>query len=549
MFKKLLTVYLLILIFSFSGCEDFYNFEANKLNNKAEQLVKESKQINITDEKIILLSEALKKVEKIQKKYPRTKIARSHRKIKKINKLNENINNLKKISIKEKKEKNRNINIVDIKEKINLANTALKKKEKINAIKNIILAAELSLNQIGDTRTKARLSNQIAELRININEKENAYESLLKSEEYIDQMFTDLPKKIKHLGKIYELLDKLNKKDKKENIQNKIYNIIDKEITNNDNKAAALIEIAKSNLSINNINEVKKDLEKSKKLAQKSSTYLSIAKIYYKINNSKDCKVFLEKAKIAAKSTNQEFWVIRELINIGLYEYSIDLKEQANETIIEAKKNIPSDSDERLVLELVEAFAKIKNIEEAESLISLIKTKYEQAMAFAFIGEQLAITNKFKIMSDYLDKAQQVAPDLIVGNYEFSGLPGFSTKGRIFAEIAKSYAIANNFDKSHELLGQIESDRFYKEGVSEVLLIQAYKDSIGTKKLASEMLKYGGKIMDNKFFGKIAFAQAISGDIYNALDTSKKMSLGFDFCQTLINIATHISLQPKDPLI
>ena len=82
MFKKLLTVYLLILIFSFSGCEDFYNFEANKLNNKAEQLVKESKQINITDEKIILLSEALKKVEKIQKKYPRTKIARSHRKIK-----------------------------------------------------------------------------------------------------------------------------------------------------------------------------------------------------------------------------------------------------------------------------------------------------------------------------------------------------------------------------------------------------------------------------------------------------------------------------------
>ena len=55
--------------------------------------------------------------------------------------------------------------------------------------------------------------------------------------------------------------------------------------------------------------------------------------------------------------------------------------------------------------------------------------------------------------------------------------------------------------------------------------------------------------MDNKFFGMIAFAQAISGDIYNALDTSKKMSLGFDFCQTLINIATHISLQPKDPLI
>ena len=56
MFKKILFNSLLIFTLCFSGCEEFYSFEAKKLNKKAEELVEESKIITDTDEKIILLS-------------------------------------------------------------------------------------------------------------------------------------------------------------------------------------------------------------------------------------------------------------------------------------------------------------------------------------------------------------------------------------------------------------------------------------------------------------------------------------------------------------
>jgi len=62
------------------------------------------------------------------------------------------------------------------------------------------------------------------------------------------------------------------------------------------------------------------------------------------------------------------------------------------------------------------------------------------------------------------------------------------------------------------------------------------------------MLEQGGKIVDNKFIGILAYAQAISGDIENALNTTKKMNVGFDFSQALINIANQISLQRASPL-
>ena len=128
------------------------------------------------------------------------------------------------------------------------------------------------------------------------------------------------------------------------------------------------------------------------------------------------------------------------------------------------------------------------------------------------------------------------------------GLPGFSAKGRVFAEVAESYALIGNFKIAYELLGSIESDRFYKEGVSGVLIIQAKNDKLGARNLASKMLKLGGKIIDNKLIGKIAYAQAISGDIENSLLTTKKMDIGFDFSQVLINIASQISLQQANPL-
>ena len=548
MFKKILFNFLLIFILCFSGCEEFYSFEAKKLNKKAQELIEESKIISDIDEKIILLSNALKKIKKIQKKYPKTKVARLHRKEKKIDNLNLNIDELKKISEKQSIERKKSANLDKIKKNIDLANVEFRNGDKLKSSLNLLNAAELSIDQIGDTRTKSRLSNEISKLRIFLNDKEKAFQNLLMSEKYIDEMYTDLPKKIKNLTKVYKMFHELDKKDKKKEIEKKIYLIINNEISNNDNKAVAFTEIAKTNLLIENTYKVKEDLKKASKLSEKSNTYLDIAKILYKINDIKELNVILKKAKNAAKSKNQEFWIIRELINISLFEDSINKKEESYKTLLDAKNNIPKIPDERLVLELVDAFAKINKIKESEKLIKLIKPKYEQSMAYAFIGKQLGIKGNLTEMKSFSDKALKIAPDLIVGNYEFQGLPGFSTKGRIFAEVAKSYALIGDFNVAYKLLGIIESDRFYKEGVSEILIIQAKSDKIGARNLALKMLELGGKIIDNKFLGQVAYAQAITGDIENSLLTTKKMDIGFDFSQVLINIAKQISLQQASPL-
>ena len=549
MFKRILFNFLFIFtLCCLTGCEEFYSFEAKKPNKKVQELIEESKTISDTDKKIILLSNALNKLEKIQKRYPKTKVARLHRKEKKINNLNLNIDELKKISSNEKVEREKNANLDEIKKNIELADAEFRNGNTLKSSLKLLNAAELSIDQIGDTRTKSRISNEISKLRISLNDKEKAFENLLMSEKYIDEMYTDLPKKIKNLTKVYKMYHELNKEDKKKEIEKKIYLIINTEISNNDNKAVAFTEVAKINLEIKNSSKVKEDLIKASKLSEKSNTYLDIAKILYEANDIKELNEMLKKAKIAAKSKDQEFWIIRELINISLFEDLINKKEDSYKTLLDAKNNIPNIPDERLVLELVDAFAKINKIEEAEKLIKLIKPKYEQSMAYAFIGKQLAIQGKKKEMKFFSDKALKVAPDSVVGNYEFQGLPGFSAKGRVFAEVAESYALIGNFKIAYELLGSIESDRFYKEGVSGVLIIQAKNDKLGARNLASKMLKLGGKIIDNKLIGKIAYAQAISGDIENSLLTTKKMDIGFDFSQVLINIASQISLQQANPL-
>ena len=548
MFKKILFNFLLIFILCFSGCGEFYSFEAKKLNKKAQELIEESKIISDIDEKIILLSNALKKIKKIQKKYPKTKVARLHRKEKKIDNLNLNIDELKKISEKQRIEREKSANLDKIKKNIDLANVEFKNGDKLKSSLNLLNAAELSIDQIGDTRTKSRLSNEISKLRIFLKDKEKAFQNLLMSEKYIDEMYTDLPKKIKNLTKVYKMFHELDKEDKKKEIEKKIYLIINNEISNNDNKAVAFTEIAKTNLLIENTYKVKEDLKKASKLSEKSNTYLDIAKILYKINDIKKSNMMLKKAKNAAKSKNQEFWIIRDLINISLFEDSINKKEESYKTLLDAKNNIPKIPDERLILELVDAFAKINKIKESEQLIKLIKPKYERSMAYAFIGKQLGIKGNLTEMKSFSDKALKIAPDLIAGNYEVQGLPGFSTKGRIFAEVAKSYALIGDFNVAYKLLGIIESDRFYKEGVSEILIIQAKSDKIGARNLASKMLELGGRIIDNKFLGQIAYAQAITGDIENSLLTTKKMDIGFDFSQVLINIAKQISLQQVSPL-
>ena len=546
MFKQILFNSLLIFTLCFSGCEEFYSFEAKKLNKKAQELIEESKIITDIDEKIILLSSALKKIEKIQKRYPKTKVARLHRKEKKINNINLNIDELIEISKKQKIQSKKKININKVKKNIDLADAEFKNGNRLKSSLNLLNAAELSIDQIGDTRTKFRMSNEISKLRILLNDKEKAFENLLMSEKYSDKMYTDLPKKIKNLTKVYKMYHELNKENKKKEIEKKIYLIINDEVSNNDNKAVALTEVAKTNLLIKNTYKVKKDLKKASELAEKSNTYLGIAKILYKINDIKEVNTMLDKAKISARSKNQDFWVIRELINISLFEDSINKNEESYKTLLNAKNNISIIPDERLVLELVDAFAKINKIEEAEKLIQLIKPKYEQSMAYAFIGKQLGIKGYKTEMKSFSDKALIIAPDQVVGNYEFQGLPGFSTKGRIFAEVAKSYALIGDFNMAYELLSVIESDRFYKEGISEVLIIQAKNDKIGAGNLASKMLEHGGKIIDNKFLGRIAYVQAISGNIGDSLNIIKTMELGFDYSQALINIAHEISFQQED---
>ena len=165
MLKKILFNFLLIFILCFSGCEEFYSFEAKKLNKKAQELIEESKIISNIDEKIILFSSALKKIEKIQKKYPKTKVARLHRKEKKIDNLNLNIDELKKISEKQSIERKKSTNLDKIKKNIDLANVEFKNGNKLKSSLNLLNAAELSIDQIGDTRTKSRLSNEISKLR------------------------------------------------------------------------------------------------------------------------------------------------------------------------------------------------------------------------------------------------------------------------------------------------------------------------------------------------------------------------------------------------
>ena len=172
MLKKILFIYLISTILTLSGCEEFYNFEANKLNKKAEELIEKSKIIINTDEKIQILSNAMIQIEKIQRKYPKTKIARSHRKISKISNLKLEIDNLKILSSKQKLEKKKNKNVNKIKKNIDLANVEFVNGNKSKISLNLLNAAEHSIEQIGDTRTKSRLLNEISELRFLLNDKE-----------------------------------------------------------------------------------------------------------------------------------------------------------------------------------------------------------------------------------------------------------------------------------------------------------------------------------------------------------------------------------------
>ena len=549
MLKKMPSIFLLIFVLLISSCEDYYNFEAKKLDKKANMLIEEANVGGFDiDEKIILISQALEKLNKLEKKYPRTKVAKNLRKNNKIDNLNVILESLKKESSLKNIENQKKQVLNYIKERTRTASIEFKRRNFKTSSLLILDAAEESVLEISDPRSKTRLFNKISEARFNMGDKESALNTIINSLNFADKMHVDLPKKIMHLSKIYEILYLLGENEKYKSVEKKIYKIINNDINNNNNKSVAYAEIAKSNHKINNINQAKNDIEKALKLANTAAAYIAIANVQCKMTNLDDCKKTLLLAKEKAVLTKQEFWNVRELINIALFESSINLKESSEKTLLEAEKFVLTNPDGRIILELIQAFAKIDNIDKAKNLINKINLHYEKAYAMSIVGEELGKRNNLSEMNLFLNKAINAAPDTIEGKYAL-GLPGFSTKGRIYLNVAKTYAQVSNFEKAYKFLALIESDKFYKEGIHDVLFLQSKKNKKEAKKKALELLNFGGTILDSKFMSKIATIQSIAGDIENSFKTINQVSPSIDLSESLINIAININLQQADPLI
>ena len=549
MLKKMPSIFLLIFVLLISSCEDYYNFEAKKLDKKANMLIEEANVSGFDiNEKIILISKALEKLNKLEKKYPRTKVAKNLRKNNKIDNLTVILESLKKESSLKNIENQKKQVLNYIKERTRTASIEFKRRNFKTSSLLILDAAEESVLEISDPRSKTRLFNKISEARFNMGDKESALNTIINSLNFADKMHVDLPKKIMHLSKIYEILYLLGENEKYKSVEKKIYKIINNDINNNNNKSVAYAKIAKSNHKINNINQAKNDIEKALKLANTAAAYIAIANVQCKMTNLDDCKKTLLLAKEKAVLTKQEFWNVRELINIALFESSINLKESSEKTLLEAEKFVLTNPDGRIILELIQAFAKIDNIDKAKNLINKINLHYEKAYAMSIVGEELGKRNNLSEMNLFLNKAINAAPDTIEGKYAL-GLPGFSTKGRIYLNVAKTYAQVSNFEKAYKFLALIESDKFYKEGIHDILFLQSKKNKKEAKKKALELLNFGGTILDSKFMSKIATIQSIAGDIENSFKTINQVSPSIDLSESLINIAININLQQADPLI
>ena len=549
MLKEMPSIFLLIFVLLISSCEDYYNFEAKKLDKKANMLIEEANVSGFDiNEKIILISKALEKLNKLEKKYPRTKVAKNLRKNNKIDNLTVILESLKKESSLKNIENQKKQVLNYIKERTRTASIEFKRRNFKTSSLLILDAAEESVLEISDPRSKTRLFNKISEARFNMGDKESALNTIINSLNFADKMHVDLPKKIMHLSKIYEILYLLGENEKYKSVEKKIYKIINNDINNNNNKSVAYVEIAKSNHKINNINQAKNDIEKALKLANTAAAYIAIANVQCKITNLDDCKKTLLLAKEKAVLTKLEFWNVRELINIALFESSINLKESSEKTLLEAEKFVLTNPDGRIILELIQAFAKIDNIDKAKNLINKINLHYEKAYAMSIVGEELGKRNNLSEMNLFLNKAINAAPDTIEGKYAL-GLPGFSTKGRIYLNVAKTYAQVSNFEKAYKFLALIESDKFYKEGIHDILFLQSKKNKKEAKKKALELLNFGGTILDSKFMSKIATIQSLAGDIENSFKTINQVSPSIDLSESLINIAININLQQADPLI
>ena len=105
-----------------------------------------------------------------------------------------------------------------IKERTYTASTEIKRRNFRTSSLLILDAAEKSVVEINDPRSKTRLFNKISEARFNMGDKESALNTIINSLNFADKMHVDLPKKIMHLSKIYEILYLLGENEKYKSI-------------------------------------------------------------------------------------------------------------------------------------------------------------------------------------------------------------------------------------------------------------------------------------------------------------------------------------------
>ena len=166
MLKEMPSIFLLIFVLLISSCEDYYNFEAKKLDKKANMLIEEANVSGFDiNEKIILISKALEKLNKLEKKYPRTKVAKNLRKNNKIDNLTVILESLKKESSLKNIENQKKQVLNYIKERTRTASIEFKRRNFKTSSLLILDAAEESVLEISDPRSKTRLFNKISEAR------------------------------------------------------------------------------------------------------------------------------------------------------------------------------------------------------------------------------------------------------------------------------------------------------------------------------------------------------------------------------------------------
>ena len=80
MLRNILLINSIFFFLFLTSCEEFYNFEANKLNEENKVIIDKSQIETDPSKKLVMYNKILNNYKKIQKKYKKTKIAKIHRK-------------------------------------------------------------------------------------------------------------------------------------------------------------------------------------------------------------------------------------------------------------------------------------------------------------------------------------------------------------------------------------------------------------------------------------------------------------------------------------